>query len=74
MDLPVKEAPLRANAHITHYHHLLALVQVEQFFELAGHRMAGLGPFRMLGAGRLHPNPGADTTNAPDSTPSLNRI
>ena len=36
MDLPVKEALPRADAHIARYHHLLALVQAEQFFEPAG--------------------------------------
>ena len=36
MDLPIKEALPRADAHITCYHHLLALVQAEQFFEPAG--------------------------------------
>ena len=39
MDLPVKEASSRANTHIAHYHRLLALVQAEQFFKLAGARV-----------------------------------
>ena len=36
MDPPIKEALPCADAHIAHYHHLLALVQTEQFFEPAG--------------------------------------
>ena len=36
MDPPVEEASLRADAHIACYHRLLALVQAERFFELAG--------------------------------------
>ena len=36
MDPPVKEALPRADAHIACYHRLLALVQAEWFFELAG--------------------------------------
>ena len=39
MDLPVKEASSHANAHIACYHRLLALVQAEWFFELAGARV-----------------------------------
>ena len=36
MDPPIEEALPRADAHITRYHHLLALVQAERFFEPAG--------------------------------------
>lgn len=36
MDAPVEEALPRANAHIARYHHLLALVQAERFFEPVG--------------------------------------
>ena len=39
MELPVEEALLRANAHIAQYHHLLALVQAERFFEPTGARV-----------------------------------
>ena len=36
MDAPVEEALPRADVHIARYHRLLALVQAEWFFELAG--------------------------------------
>ena len=39
MDLPLEEASSRADAHIAWYHRLLALVQAEHFFELAGARV-----------------------------------
>ena len=44
MDAPVEEALPRTDTHIACYHHLLALVQAERFFEPAGASVEALYP------------------------------
>ena len=79
MDPPVKEASSHADSHIAHYHRLLALVQVEWFFKLAGARveatkwLAWAHFVRWVLVGYA-PIPKLNTTHTPASAPSSSRI
>ena len=79
MDSTVKEASSCADAHIAHYHHLLSLVQAEQFFELAS---AGVKATKWLAWAHFvrwvlvgyAPILKLNATHAPNSAPSSSHI